>query len=101
MRGGIKQGDVIRVENMKNLVLVVSKDFFNASEMVIGCPVFSKGEEGALHINVHMKEEVFCVYCEQMKLLDLRFRGFSKVGSIKMEDIINITDAIQSIFDYV
>ena len=35
-----------------------------------------------------------------MKLLDLKVRGFKKLDRINYHDIINITDAIQSIFDY-
>ena len=38
--------------------------------------------------------------CEQVKLIDLRVRGFKKISEIKYEEIMNITDAIQSIFDY-
>lgn len=34
-------------------------------------------------------------------VLDLTIRGFSRVDRISMADIINITDAIQGIFDYV
>lgn len=32
--------------------------------------------------------------------LDLKIRGFKKKGHIKYSDIMNITDAVQSIFDY-
>ena len=31
----------------------------------------------------------------------MNVRGFSKIDSIHMTDIINITDAIQGIFDYI
>lgn len=40
------------------------------------------------------------VLCEQMKLLDLRVRGYKKLSELKIEDVMNIADAIQSIFDY-
>lgn len=38
--------------------------------------------------------------CEQMRLVDLRYRGFKKVTQVHYPEIIDITDAIQSIFDY-
>lgn len=38
--------------------------------------------------------------CEQMRLVDLRYRGYKRVDRIHHPDIIDITDAIQSIFDY-
>ena len=33
-----RQGDILKVEKIKHPVLVVSKDFFNASGQIIGCP---------------------------------------------------------------
>ena len=39
--------------------------------------------------------------CEKLALLDMRQRGFSMIACIKMREIIEITDAIQGIFDYV
>ena len=39
------------------------------------------------------------VHCEKMKLFDLNVRGFSKIDSLSISDLIDITDAIQSIFD--
>ncbi len=40
------------------------------------------------------------VLCEQLNLVDLRVRGYKKICEIKMDDIMNISDAIQGIFDY-
>ena len=97
----IHQGDLLKVERIKCPVLVVSKDFFNRSGKVIGCPVFSAGPEGPLHIRVRTGETDGFVQCENMKLLDLTVRGFSEIGRIPFPEIMNITDAIQGIFDYV
>ena len=35
------QGDIIKVEKIKPPVLVVSKDFFNESGEIIGCPIIA------------------------------------------------------------
>lgn len=96
----IEQGDILSVERVKEPVLVVSKNFFNASEMAIVCPVVKNATPDPLHIEIVTKEIDGIVLCEQMKLLDLRVRGFKKLSLVKYEDIINITDAVQSIFDY-
>ncbi len=40
------------------------------------------------------------VLCEQLKILDLRVHGYKKTGELKIDSIMDITDAIQSIFDY-
>lgn len=96
----IEQGDILNVEKIGGKVLVVSKNFFNKSEQVIACPIVKNAPVDPLHIPVSTKDMEGIVVCEQMKLLDLRVRGYKKISEIKFEDIINITDAIQSIFDY-
>ncbi len=96
----IEQGDILKVEGIRGHVLVVSKNTFNAYEEVIACPVIPNLRETALHIPVSGKEQSGVVLCEQMKLLDLRIRGFKKIDEIPYEDIIDITDAIQGIFEY-
>lgn len=35
----LHQGDVLKIEKIKHPVLVVSKDFFNSSGEIIGCPI--------------------------------------------------------------
>ena len=42
-----------------------------------------------------------CVQYEKMALLDLKVRRYKKMDAISVADVINITDAIQSIFDYI
>lgn len=97
----IEQGDILTVENMKGLFLVVSKNFFNIAEQAVLCPIVQDAFQDALHIPINIQGEVQgFVLCEQMRFLDLKYRGYKKTGRIKYSDIINITDAIQSIFDY-
>ena len=52
----IHQGDILKIEKIKMPVLVVSKDFFNQTGEIIGCPVYKKGEPGALHIRIETDE---------------------------------------------
>ena len=101
MREKISQGDILKIENIKKPVLIVSKDFFNKEGMIIGCPIFPEGDSGALHIRIEGEEISGYVHCEQMALLDLRVRGYSKKDRIPLPEIIDVTDAIQSIFDYI
>jgi mRNA-degrading endonuclease toxin of MazEF toxin-antitoxin module len=95
-----EQGDIVFIENISGPLLVVSKNFFNKSEQVIVCPIVEDTSRDPLHIDITSEEIKGTVMCEQVKLMDLRFRGYKKVCRIKYEDIINITDAIQAIFDY-
>jgi len=99
--GRYRQGDILKIEKIKYPVLVVSKDFFNASGEIIGCPIYSVSSKSPLHIPLLTEEVIGEVQCEKMALLDLTVRGYKKIDHIELADIINITDAIQSIFDYI
>ena len=101
MKGIIHQGDILKIEHLKKPVLVVSKDFFNQTGEIIGCPVFEFSTLSPLHIQIQANKLSGEVQCEKLALLDLNTRGFIKIGSLPLADIMNITDAIQSIFDYV
>ena len=96
----IEQGDILAVENMKGNFLVVSKNFFNATEQAVLCPIVQDTFRDPLHIEVKTDDVCGIVMCEQMRLLDLHYRGYKKIGQIHYPEIINITYAIQSIFDY-
>lgn len=96
----IEQGDIIAVEKMNGHFLVTSKNFFNKAEQAILCPIVKDTFPDPLHIEIKAGEVQGIVMCEQMRLIDLRYRGYKKVDRIHYPDIINITDAIQSIFDY-
>ena len=97
----LQQGDVLKIEKIKFPVLITSKDFFNQTGEIIGCPIFMHGEEGPLHIKIETDQISGIVHCEKMKLVDLNVRGFSKISRISLSDRMNIADAIQGIFDYV
>ena len=96
----VKQGDIISVEKLKGYYLVVSKEFFNKTEQVMLCPIVLDTFIDALHIYIETNDVKGIVMCEQVKLVDLKYRGYKIVDRIKYEEVINITDAIQSIFDY-
>ena len=42
----VKQGDILKIEKIKHPVLVVSKDFFNTSGAIIGCPIYNNNNIG-------------------------------------------------------
>ena len=101
MMNEIAQGDILSVERMNTPILAVSKTYFNRTEQIIACPVLKNASEDPLHIPIIARDmQGGIVLCEQMKLMDLRVRGYKKLTELKIEDVMNITDAIQSIFDY-
>ena len=52
MKTELCQVDILKIECVKNPVLVVSKDFFNQSFEIIACPIFEIGEPSPLHIHI-------------------------------------------------
>lgn len=96
----IHQGDILRIEKIKSPVLVVSKDFFNASGEIIGCPIIENSISGPLHIWTEQEGIRGFIQCEKLALLDLTVRGHRRIGRLPVAELINISDAIQGIFEY-
>ena len=95
------QGDILRIESIKHPVLIVSKDYFNTSGEFIGCPIIERSVLGPLHFYVSTDEIEGFVNCEKLALLDMTYRGFKKIGRLSTFDLMNISDAIQGIFEYI
>jgi len=100
MTKAIRQGDILKVENLKDSFLVVSKDFFNTTELVFVCPIVTRALPDPLHIPIKTADSEGSVLCEQLRLLDLRLRGYKLIGSTDYAARMDIADAIQGIFDY-
>lgn len=97
----LHQGDILRVEKIKHPVLVVSKDFFNSSGEIIGCPIIKESLSGPLHIWMSTEENNGYIQCEKLALLDLSVRGYKIIDRLPISEIINVSDAIQGIFEYI
>lgn len=97
------QGDIISISGYgKNAFLIVSKNAFIRSTGVFHiCPIINSYPNGPLHIEITgNKRTTGTVICEQIKLIDPTARGCSKIDSIPYSDIMNISDAIQGMFEY-
>ena len=97
----LHQGDILKIENIKHPVLVVSKDFFNTSGEIIGCPIIKDSMPGPLHIWMSTEENEGYIQCEKLALLDLSVRGHRRIDQLPISEMINVSDAIQSIFEYI
>ena len=97
----LHQGDILKIEKIKHPVLVVSKDFFNTSGEIIGCPIIGDSIPGPLHIWLATEKYEGYVHCEKLALLDLTVRGHKKVDRLPISEMINVSDAIQGIFEYI
>lgn len=97
-----EQGDIIRISGFQMRFLVVSKNaFIKATNVFHVCPIMRNILDGPLHIPVVGRNgEAGTVLCEQIKLIDPSARNCMKDDSISYENILNISDAIQGIFEY-
>lgn len=97
----LHQGDILKIEKIKHPVLVVSKDFFNTSGEIIGCPIIQDSTPGPLHIWMSTNKTHGFIHCEKLALLDISVRGHQKVDRLPFAEMINVSDAIQGIFEYI
>lgn len=99
--GSICQGDIIKINGFRHYFLVVSNNAFIKSTGVFHvCPIMDTNE-GVLHIAVTGKNgSAGVVVCEQIKLIDPSVRSCMSVDRIEYAAIMNISDAIQGVFEY-
>ena len=99
--GQLQQGDILTIEKIKHPVLVASKDFFNTSGAIIGCPIITNSNPGPLHIWTSIENVEGYINCEKLALLDLTVRGHKKIDRLPISEMMNVSDAIQGIFEYI
>lgn len=97
----LHQGDILKIEKMKHPILIASKDFFNTSGEIIGCPIIIDSQSGPLHIWMSTENTQGYIHCEKLSLLDLSVRGYKKTDRLPIPQMINVADAIQGIFEYI
>lgn len=98
----LHQGDIIRITGYKNNFIIVSKNSFIRSTNVFHvCPILEDISGGPLHIQVQGNNKIKgTVLCEQIKLIDPTVRACNRVDRISYEILMNLSDAIQGVFEY-
>lgn len=97
------QGDIIKISGFKKqLFVIVSKNaFIKATGMFHVCPIIPGVSAGPVHIKVKGKNnESGTVICEQIKAIDPKARGCNRIDTLPYETIMNVSDAVQGIFEY-
>ena len=98
-----EQGNIIKINDIKNAhFIIVSKNaFIKATGMFHVCPVIKASNPGSLHINVSgQKGFSGTVICEQIKLIDPSARACTKTDHLPYGDIMEVSDALQGVFEY-
>ena len=96
----VKQGDILNLDgNIKN-ALVVSKNIFNLEGRAIVCPIVNVASKSPLHLPLSQGNTKGYILCEQLKYINLNSRNFIISDSVSIDDIVEISNRIESIFDY-
>ena len=95
-----EQGSVLRVDQLKFPVVVVSNKEFNKSGAALVCPIMKTAAAGPLHTPVAFGNTEGVVLCEQVKFLDLKRRHYSVTGTVDYYCIMDISDAVIGIVEY-
>ena len=99
----LNQGDIIKINGFsRKLFVVVSKNaFIRATGVFHVCPLIDSADDGPLHIPVvGVNSQAGTVICEQIKMIDPNARICNRTDHLQYGDIMNISDAIQGIFEY-
>ena len=96
------QGDIVKIRGFRNLFLIVSKNaFIAATHMFHVSPILTQTAKGPLHISVKgVGGTEGIVICEQIKLIDPEARSCSRQDRLSYGALMDISDAIQGIFEY-
>ena len=97
------QGDIIKISGFKKqLFVIVSKNaFIRATGIFHVCPMIPGIHAGPIHIEVKGKNgESGTVICEQIKAIDPKARGCNRVDLLSYENLMNVSDTVQGIFEY-
>ena len=97
----VEQGDVLQIEGQKFDTLVLSKDTLNKTGYAVLCPLLKDNKESTLTVPVTLNDEyIGTAHLEILRGVNLLPRHFKMRGQISYEQIQNITDAAQAMFDY-
>jgi mRNA interferase MazF len=96
----VSQGDIISIEGQKFDTLVLSKDFFNKEGFAVLCPIAKHANDIPLHIQIVSENYKGIALLENLKSLNLNTRFYKIKGHISFDQIQNISDAVQGIFEY-
>ena len=96
----VQQGSILFLAGTEQTVLVLSREFFNKTGMLIVCPVRKNAGHAALNIPVSAGDHSGYALLDQRKGIDIRARHYSVLDEISFDQIQNISDAVQDIFDY-
>lgn len=96
----VEQGDIIKIEGIKNFAVVISKNIYNESGKAVVCPVMDKASDSLFEVEIDLDDEKKYVASDCVRQMDLDSRGYHKCGRVAYNRLIYIIDMSQSVIDY-
>jgi len=95
------QGDLVRIGRFtQNFVIVSNNSFIRATGMFHVCPFLQGVSDGPLHISAQASSGTAgTAILEQIKLIDPEARPVRKTDHLFYRDIMELSDALQGMFD--
>ncbi len=97
----VEQGDIIKIEGVRDLALVISKNYYNESGKVFLCPIYEKDLGTAFSMEMELNDTKFYVCCDAVKQMDIDAREYTKMGHLHLGKLIQVINLTQSIMDYI
>ena len=96
------QGDIVKIDGLNGRYLIISKNaFIKSTKAFHVCPILKDVKKGPLHIYVWGRKDTDgTVICEQLKLIDPDKRACTVVDSLPYDLIMDVSDAVQGMFEY-
>ena len=97
----LEQGEIVKIEGITHPILVVSKDYYNRLGQIIGCPIVKTNIKSAIYVYIETGIVSGTILCDQLKSLDMMYRGYSVLGKISIDERMLVADIIQGLFEYI
>ena len=96
------QGDLVRIGSYAQTFVIVSNNsFIRATGMFHVCPFLPGYPEGPVHIAATGRQGTEgTAIIEQIKLIDPSVRACRRLDTLPYRDVMEISDALQSVFEY-
>ena len=97
----VNQGEIITITGIDIPMLVISKNTYNKTGMLIACPIVKKKMDYTLSVHIDTPALKGYVICDSPRQFNWKKRGIFSKGSIPYKKLIQVLDMFNSIFDYV
>ena len=100
----VKQGDIIKLNlnptkgheqaGYRPALVISNASFSRASNMFMVCPITNTNRNSPLHVELRGLQTSGFVMCDQVKVVDIRARGYQVVESVSEDTLWEVCDII-------